>query len=118
MKFKKGNRWKDSRGKFKYKMWRKMVFELNKGKVGMSRNYVCLRCNKKRKTTRVLHAHHIFSCDKFPEQRYDKYNGVVLCIACHNKFHRRYKFEALDKPKLLLEYLNNNKLVKEYISDR
>ena len=118
MKFKPGNRWKDSRDKFKYKGWRKMVFELNKRKVGMSRNYVCLRCNKKRKTTRVLHAHHIFSWNKFPKQRYDKYNGVVLCIACHNKFHRQYKFEALDNPKLLLEYIKNNKLIKEYIDGK
>jgi hypothetical protein len=39
----------------------------------------------------------------------------VMCISCHNGFHRKYKFEALDKPNLLLEYLNGYKVVKEYI---
>ena len=48
---------------------------------------------KKRKTTRVLHAHHIKSLNKFPKDRYDRSNGVVLCIKCHNSFHRKYKLE-------------------------
>ena len=117
MKFKPGNRWKSSKGQLRYKTWRKNVFELNKAKKGLSKFYVCEKCNKKRKTTRVLHAHHIFSWDKFEKKRYDRYNGVVLCIKCHNAFHRKYKFEALDKPKLLLEYIKNNKLIKEYIND-
>ena len=74
MRFKKGNRWKGSKGQLRYKTWRKMVFELNKRKVGLSKYYVCVKCNKKRKTTRVLHAHHIFSWDRFESKRYDKYN--------------------------------------------
>ena len=105
MKFKKGNRWKSSKDELRYKTWRKNVFELNKRKVGLSKHYVCLKCKKKRKTTKVLHAHHIKSWDKFPKDRYDKNNGVVLCWKCHNAFHRKYKFEALDKPELLDEYL-------------
>ena len=105
MRFKKGNRWKSSRGELKYKTWRKNVFELNRAKRGLRKYYVCEKCNKRRKTTRVLHAHHIYSWQKFPKKRYDRSNGVVLCIACHNKFHRKYKFEALDKPELLEEYL-------------
>ena len=76
-----------------------------------------MKCNKKRKTTRVLHAHHIYSWDKFKSKRYDKNNGVVLCWKCHNAFHRKYKFEALEKPKLLLEYLDNDINVKKYIND-
>jgi hypothetical protein len=39
----------------------------------------------------------------------------VMCIKCHNGFHRKYKFEALDKPNLLLDYLNGNRIIKEYI---
>ena len=118
MRFKKGNRWsKSGRGKLRYTTWRRMVFERNKGRVGLSKWYVCVKCNKKRKTTRVLHAHHIYSWNKFPKKRYDRFNGVVLCIKCHNGFHRKYKFEALDKPNLLLEYLNGYKVVKEYIQE-
>ena len=115
MKYKKGNRWKSLSGKGKYSKWRKFVFELNYRKYGLSKNYVCVKCNKKRKTTRVLHAHHIYSWNKFPEKRYDRNNGVVLCKYCHNKFHRKYKFEALDKPELLLEYLNDDNNIKKYI---
>ena len=116
MRFKPGNRWKSSRSELKYRTWRKNVFELNKRKLGLSRNYVCVKCNKKRKTTRVLHAHHIHSWDRFPDKRYNIKNGVVLCIKCHNAFHRKYRFEALEKPKLLLEYLGNNKDVENYIN--
>ena len=118
MKFKSGNRWRGSKGKIRYKTWRKNVFELNKRKHGLSKNYVCIKCNKKRKTTRVLHAHHIFSWNKFPKQRYDKSNGVVLCKYCHDGFHYKYKFEALDNPQLLLKYIKSDKykkIIKEYI---
>ena len=109
MKFKKGNRWRSSKGQVRYKSWRKGVFELNKAKHGGGIWYKCLKCDKKRKTTRVLHAHHIYSWDKFPSRRYSMKNGVVLCKYCHDKFHRTYKFEALDNPKLLDEYLGKKK---------
>jgi hypothetical protein len=118
MKFKSGNRWRGSKGELRYKTWRKNVFELNKRRFGLSKNYVCVKCNKKRKTTRVLHAHHIFSWNKFPKQRYDKSNGVVLCKYCHDGFHYKYKFEALDNPQLLLKYIKGDrykKIIKEYI---
>ena len=105
MRFKKGNRWRSSKGQVRYKTWRKNVFEHNKRTIGLSKYYVCEKCGKKRKTTRVLHAHHRKSWDRFPKDRYDRSNGVVMCIPCHNKFHRKYKFEALDKPELLDEYL-------------
>ena len=94
MRFKKGNRWKSSSGELKYRTWRKMVFELNKRKVGLSKKYVCVKCNKKLWTTRALHAHHIYSWDKFPKKRYDRNNGVVMCKYCHNGFHYKYKFEV------------------------
>ena len=105
MKFKSGDRWKNSKDELKYKTWRKNVFELNKRKKGLSKWYVCMKCKLKRKTTRILHAHHIKSWEKFPNDRYDRSNGVVLCIKCHDKFHKKYKFEALTKPELLDEYL-------------
>ena len=117
MKFKKGNRWRGSKGQVRYKTWRKNVFELNKRTIGLSKQYVCEKCGKKRKTTRVLHAHHIYSWHNYPKQRYDRANGVVLCKYCHNKFHRTYKFEAIENPLLLLEYIKNNKRIKNYIEE-
>ena len=43
----------------------------------------------------------------------------MLCIKCHNAFHRKYKFEALEKPELLVDWLGNkNKnIIKEYIKN-
>ena len=109
MKFKPGNRWKSSKSEVRYKSWRKSVVGLNKAKRGGSKFYVCEKCNKRRKTTKVLHAHHIYSWNKFPNKRYDRNNGVVLCWKCHNAFHRKHKFEALSKPELLWEYIGKDK---------
>ena len=117
VRFKKGNRWKNNKGELRYKTWRRNVFQLNKGRYGLGRDYVCVKCNKKRKTTRVLHAHHIYSWNKYPKLRYEKKNGVVMCIKCHNGFHRKYKFDALNEPDLLVEYLNGNQLVKKFIKE-
>ena len=105
MKFKSGDRWKSSKGELKYKTWRKNVFQLNKIKIGLNKWYVCMKCKLKRKTTRILHAHHIKSWEKFPRDRYKRENGVVMCKRCHYKFHKKYGFDALDKPELLNEYL-------------
>ena len=106
--FGKGDRWKTSKSELRYKTWRKNVCELNKRKRGLSKHYVCEKCNKKLKTTRALEAHHRKRWDKFPKDRYSRDNGVVLCWKCHNTFHRKYKFEALTKPELLDEYLDKN----------
>jgi 5-methylcytosine-specific restriction endonuclease McrA len=118
LKFKSGNRWKSSSGKIRYRKWRTGVFQLNKGRKGLSRYYVCEKCGKKRKTTRTLHAHHIYSWEKYPNKRYTIKNGVVLCKWCHNGFHYKYKFEALEKPELLAEWIgkNKNKNILDYIN--
>ena len=120
MRFKKGNRWNNRRQEIRYRIWRKNVFELNKGKIGLSKYYVCVKCNKKRKTTKVLHAHHIYSWDKFPDKRYTIKNGVVLCKYCHNQFHRKYKFEAINDPQLVVEWLGKEKgkYIIEYIKEK
>ena len=121
MKFKKGNRWKSSKSELKYRTWRNMVFELNKRRHGLSRSYKCTKCGKTRKTTRVFHAHHIFSWDKYPKLRYDKSNGVVMCEWCHKKFHKKYSFKALDNPSLLVEYMSDKKIkdkIQEYVNDK
>ena len=117
MRFKKGNRWRGSSGQVRYKTWRTNVFKLNRGRLGLSKQYICEKCGKKRKTTRALHAHHIFSWNKYPNLRYSMKNGVVLCIKCHNSFHRKYKYDALDNPSLLSEWCKD-KRIKDYIGDK
>lgn len=109
------NRWRSSSGKVRYMKWRKSVFELNKGLYGLRRHYVCVKCSKRLKTTRALHAHHIYSWKKFPNRRYTIKNGVVLCIKCHNSFHRKYKYDALDNPSLLSEWCKDKRII-EYIN--
>jgi hypothetical protein len=104
-KYKTGDRWKSSAEKVRYMSWRKIIFELNKGKFGQSKHYVCMKCKKKRKTTRTMHAHHEWSWAKFPDKRFDRANGVVLCIKCHRRFHNKYKYDAVTEPKCLAEYL-------------
>jgi len=105
LKYKSGDRWESPMEKVKYMSWRKLVFELNKGKQGQSKYYVCMKCNKKRKTTRTMHAHHKYSWAKFPDKRFEMSNGVVLCIKCHRGFHSKYKYQAIVEPELLTEYL-------------
>jgi 5-methylcytosine-specific restriction endonuclease McrA len=107
MGYKKKNRWKSPGEKVRYMTWRKIVFETNKGLYGLSKHYVCMKCKKKLKTTRAMHAHHEFSWQKFPKKRYERKNGVVMCIKCHKAFHKKYKFKALDDPECLTEYLNS-----------
>lgn len=109
------SRWTTTKQEGKYKKWRKSVCELNKRRRGGSKVYVCEKCNKQYKSTRYVHAHHIFSWNKYPNKRYTIKNGVVLCINCHNKFHKTYKYDALDQPELLIEYIGHNKHIKEYI---
>ena len=111
------NRWKNVNQEGKYKKWRYSVMNLNKRQYGMNKKYVCQKCDKKYKTTRYLHAHHIFSWNKFPSKRYTISNGMVMCIKCHNKFHKKYKYDALSKPNLLVEYIEkHNKYISEYIN--
>ena len=47
VRYKKGNRWKSSTKEYQYRRWRKNVFELNKRTKGLSKYYVCLKCDKK-----------------------------------------------------------------------
>ena len=101
----KKHRWTDSAQRRKYMTWRTVVFQLNKGKYGMSKYYVCQKCKKKRKTTRTMHAHHEYSWHAFPDKRYDRQNGVVMCVKCHSAFHKKYKYDAIQDPKYLNEYL-------------
>ena len=39
-------------------------------------------------------------------------NGVVLCIKCHNAFHRTYGYDAVENPNLILDYIKNEKVVR------
>ena len=61
-----------SRWSFKYKIWRKSVFERD--------SYACQVC---RKVGCYLVGHHIKSWVYYPELRFDVNNGITLCEDCH-----------------------------------
>jgi len=66
--------------KFKYKDWRKDIFEKD--------NYTCQCCGDQ--SGGNLNAHHIKSyCDN-PELRTEINNGITFCQDCHNDFHHQY----------------------------
>lgn len=69
---------------FKYKQWRKTVFERD--------NYTCVLCGEKGVQ---LNADHIKPFAYYPKLRFKVSNGRTLCVACHKKTDT---------------YLNNKKL--------
>ena len=64
-----------------YKQWRKAVFERD--------NYTCQICGAKsqKEIPVYLEADHILSFAKYPELRFDVFNGRTLCRECHRKTH-------------------------------
>jgi 5-methylcytosine-specific restriction endonuclease McrA len=62
----------------KYKDWKKEVFE-NSG-------HKCRKCGSENK----LMTHHIEDYKTSTKRRVDIENGAVLCMDCHNEFHRLY----------------------------
>lgn len=62
----------------KYKQWRFSVFVRDK--------FTCVCCGQ---VGRKLNAHHILGFLKYPKLRYEKRNGVTLCVECHMRVHGR-----------------------------
>lgn len=61
-----------------YIEWRAAVFTRD--------NFTCQQC---RQRGGDMHAHHIRGWAKFPACRYDRANGVTLCVSCHRELHSR-----------------------------
>jgi 5-methylcytosine-specific restriction endonuclease McrA len=64
-------------GDYRYKEWRCAVFARD--------DYTCRRCGGR---GGHLHAHHILSWARHPDDRYDVDNGVTLHGECHREVHR------------------------------
>lgn len=62
-------------GRVEYKIWRATIFKRDKHK--------CILCGN----NLDLQANHIKTWKKYPELRYDIYNGVTLCRECHKSIY-------------------------------
>jgi 5-methylcytosine-specific restriction endonuclease McrA len=58
-----------------WKQWRQKVFERD--------NYECQSCE----TNQKLCPHHLYSFSKYPEYRFETWNGQTLCVSCHEHLH-------------------------------
>jgi len=65
----------NSRRLWKYKQWRKSVFQRD--------NYSCQKCGE----TSALHAHHIKPWSVYPHLAFEISNGMTLCSPCHKIAH-------------------------------
>jgi len=61
-----------------YTEWREAVY--------IRDDYTCQDCGIRGDE---LHAHHVFAFADFPEHRLEPWNGVTLCVKCHNKCHSK-----------------------------
>ncbi len=59
-----------------YKNWRKKVFELN--------DYTCQGCGDRGVH---LEPHHALSFVKYPQYRFEPWNGQTVCRDCHKNLH-------------------------------
>ncbi|MEK6884389.1 MAG: NUMOD3 domain-containing DNA-binding protein [Nanoarchaeota archaeon] len=67
------------RKSLEFRQWRVNIFQRD--------NYTCQECYAKSGNghTVILRAHHIKKFSKYPELRFDIYNGITLCTQCHDK---------------------------------
>jgi len=63
-----------------YKIWREAVLRRD--------GYRCQICWAGKRA--ILNAHHLAAYLSNPELRTEISNGITLCKACHEEFHRRY----------------------------
>nr|DAE22155.1 MAG TPA: NinG recombination protein [Siphoviridae sp. ctLsx2] len=68
---------KRDRTSYKYRDWRKRVFERD--------NYTCQICGCR---GGELNAHHKKRWCDYPDLRYDVENGITLCESCHRSVHK------------------------------
>lgn len=64
-----------------YSNWRLGIFRKNK--------FLCKNCN----SNKNIEAHHLLSFSKFPQFRYDLWNGIILCTKCHKEVHKIIRLE-------------------------
>ena len=82
-----------------YREWRSEVFEKS--------NYTCQKCGARHV---LLNAHHIYNWKDYDDLRYEVFNGVCLCRACHIDFHSIYG-KRNNNLMQILDFLNYGKKI-------
>lgn len=67
------------RNRAEYYEWRKAVM--------VEGNYRCSKCLQR---GGKLHAHHMYTYNRYPALRYNVNNGIVLCDGCHKRIHKEF----------------------------
>lgn len=69
------------RGKAKWKIWRKQLFERD--------YYTCQMCGDRSKKNHFVYLipHHIKGVTYFPDEAFNIDNGVTVCLDCHRLIH-------------------------------
>ncbi len=76
-----------------YKKWKKTVHERDHNR--------CVVCG----SDKNIIAHHLFRYENYPALKHHEGNGVSMCVACHNEFHREYAPKETT-PANLIQFMN------------
>lgn len=97
---------KRARNSKEYYKWRVGILERDL--------YTCQKCGISGVS---LASHHLESFETEVDKRYDDDNGVTLCIACHNTFHKTYGYAGFSRTDTL-EYINDGCLIDNNNKDK
>ena len=68
---------KKPRNQVEFTWWRKAIFKRD--------NYTCIECNERGGN---LTAHHKAPVSRFPNYKFELWNGITLCQPCHTEIHK------------------------------
>lgn len=83
IKIKKKRRKKSEKTKLNEKVW-----ALMREYVRLRDLNICQKCNKLITDNRDSHPSHVLSQGAYPDLKYDEFNVKLMCIRCHNWWHK------------------------------
>lgn len=84
-------------------IWMNSESRTFKRKIFAEKGRTCICCSQEKKEMQI---HHINSRNTHPHLIYNKYNVVIMCKDCHQKFHSTYGY-GNNNTLQFIEFLNN-----------